>query len=555
MTETYRSDAIRIGDLTLGGEAPVRIQSMANTDTRDTDASVSQCIRMITAGAELVRLTTQGKSEITALAEIRRTLREQGWKAPVVADVHYHPSVAQAACGAADKVRINPGNYLKGGTVSDLLPALLQQCRKHGTAIRIGVNHGSLSPHITEEYGNTPAGMVESAMRFLRVCRDRDFRQVTVSMKSSNPRVMVQSVRLLVKTMVEEGMRYPLHLGVTEAGAGNDGAIRSAVGIAPLLLEGFGDTLRVSLTGPPENEMPVARELVRLFPKPSTLPYDPFDRQAWDPFRFNRRQSRPLLTIGGGSPVRIISEVPPLSGVDLRPERLQQMTVSWEEWESDPSQLEQGGKFLLLEQGTASIQEVKSRLIRFCSRNNLAPVVYRTRIAIHEPETYHLKLAGELGSLLVDGAVDAVWAEHGEMDPEAVNEVLESILQSAGARISRAEYIACPSCGRTQFDILGRLKEIQAATAHLTGVKIAVMGCIVNGPGEMADAHFGFVGAGRGRITLYKGRTAVQKNIPEEEALEALIGLMKTEGVWKEPLTTGKKGSPGERRNRTPRNG
>ncbi len=554
MTETYRSDAIRIGELTLGGEAPVRIQSMANTDTRNTHASVAQCIRMITAGAELVRLTTQGKSEITALAEIRRTLREQGWKAPVVADVHFNPSVALAACGTADKVRINPGNYLKGGTVSDLLPALLQKCREHGTAIRIGVNHGSLSPHIMEEYGNTPAGMVESAMRFLRVCRDHDFGQVTVSMKSSNPRVMVQSVRLLVKTMREEDMRYPLHLGVTEAGAGNDGAIRSAVGIAPLLLEGLGDTLRVSLTGPPENEMPVARELVRLFPKPSTLPYDPFDGHAWDPFQFNRRQSRSLLTIGGGSPVRIISEVPP-SGVDLHPEQLQKMAVSWEEWERNPSQLEQGGKFMLLEQGTAPIQEVKSRLIRFCSQNNHAPVVFRTRMSIHEPEHDYLRLAGELGSLLVDGAVDAVWAENGEMDPEEVNELLESILQSAGARISRAEYIACPSCGRTHFDILGRLNEIQAATAHLTGVKIAVMGCIVNGPGEMADAHYGFVGAGRGRITLYKGRTAVQKNIPEEEAVEALIGLMKAEGVWKEPLTTGRRGSQGERRNRTPRNG
>jgi (E)-4-hydroxy-3-methylbut-2-enyl-diphosphate synthase len=555
MTETYRSKAIRIGDLNLGGTAPVRIQSMANTDTRDQNASVAQCTAMIRAGAELVRLTTQGKPELSALAGIRRKLRERGWRTPVVADIHFSPSLALDACGVTDKIRINPGNYLKGGKVTDLLPGLLRACRQHGTAIRIGVNHGSLSPAIVEEFGNTPAGMVESAMRFLRVCRDHEFEQVVVSMKSSHPRVMIQSVRLLVRTMTEEGMHYPLHLGVTEAGAGPEGEIRSATGIAPLLLEGLGDTLRVSLTGPPETELPVARQLVRLFPKPSALPYDPFSQQTWDPFLFSRRGTRALLTIGGGNPVRIISSVPPQPEYDLLPNQLKGLGVSWSAWERQPSLLENGEKFLLLEQGSLSIQEVKSRLLLFCSRNKNTPVVFRTRLAVPDPDLFRLQLAGDLGSLLVDGALDAVWVENAGMDQGAVNELLASILQAAGARVSRAEYIACPSCGRTHFDILSRLEEIRTATAHLTGVRIAVMGCIVNGPGEMADAHYGFVGAGKGRITLYKGKMPVRKNIPENQALASLIELMKQEGDWKDPLTTAKMASPGEKRNRTPHNG
>lgn len=539
MTDTYRSEAIPIGDLMLGGDAPVRIQSMANTDTRDQKASIAQCLAMIEAGADLVRLTTQGKSEVTALSGIRQALRKQGLKTPVVADIHFNPSLALTACGVADKIRINPGNYLKGGTVTDLLPRLLRKCQQNGTAIRIGVNHGSLSPAIVETYGNTPEGMVESAMRFLRVCRDQRFHRVVVSMKSSNPRVMIQSVRRLVKTMILEGMQFPLHLGVTEAGAGTEGVIRSTAGIAPLLLEGLGDTLRVSLTGPPETELPVAHELIRLFLKPSRLPYDPSDHIAWDPFQFSRRQSRPLLTFGGGSPVKIISIDPPQPESDLSPDRLNGLGITWTDWNRQPSLLENGNKFLLLEQGSHSIQDMKYRLLQFCSQNMSTPVIFRTRYKLSEPESFRLRLAGELGSLLVDGALDAVWVENEEMDQQEINEVVESVLQAAGARITRAEYIACPSCGRTHFDILSRLEEVRTATAHLTGVKIAVMGCIVNGPGEMADAHYGFVGAGKGRISLYKGKVAVRKNIPEEVAVEALISLMKQEGDWSEPLTTG----------------
>ena len=535
MTETYRSQAVTVGDLTLGGDAPVRVQSMTNTDTRDVGGSASQCMAMIEAGAELVRLTTQGRRELEGLAGVRRTLRQRGITVPVVADIHFRPSLAIEAAAVAEKIRINPGNYLKGGRVDDLLPSLLKECRKHGTAIRIGVNHGSLSPSILEEFGNTPEGMVASAMQFLRVCREHDFRRVVVSMKSSNPRVMIQSVRLLVKQMTSEGMNYPLHLGVTEAGDGPEGAIRSAVGIAPLLLEGMGDTIRVSLTGPPEAELPVARTLTGLFPKPANLPYDPADTRAWDPYLFSRRESLPLGGLGGGSPVRIVASHPPDPEKDMTPAQLKGQTVAYEEWLGSHALLENTGRCLLLERGTGSIQEVKSRLLHFCIHNRTAPVIYRARMDESHRDIFGLRLAGELGLLLADGALDGVWIENPLLEDSTVMVAVKQVLQAAGARISSAEYIACPSCGRTHFDIVSRLEEIRSATSHLTGIRIAVMGCIVNGPGEMADAHYGFVGAGRGKITLYKGKRPVRKNIPEREAVKALIGLMKQEGDWREP--------------------
>lgn len=377
--------------------------------------------------------------------------------------------------------------------------------------------------------------MVESALQFLRICNKYDFHRVVVSMKSSNPRVMIHSVRLLVKKMTEEGMNYPLHLGVTEAGDGMEGRIKSAVGMAPLLLEGMGDTLRVSLTESPEKEIPVARELLRFFPKPGHLPFDPLEFQTWDPFSFTRRMSRSLLMIGAGTKVKIISPEPPELGSDPSPQQLTGSGVTFEEWERSPSVLESGDKFLLLDQGDHSIQETKLRLSRFCAQNEMAPVVFRINLPGREPEVFGLELAGRLGSLLVDGAIDAVWVENNLMEPSRINEIVLAILQAAGARISKAEFIACPSCGRTHFDIITRLREIKEATAHLTSLKIAVMGCIVNGPGEMADAHYGYVGAGKGMITLYKGRQPVKKNIRETEALNELVALMKQEGDWQDP--------------------
>jgi (E)-4-hydroxy-3-methylbut-2-enyl-diphosphate synthase len=538
MTETYRSRSITIGHLPLGGDAPVRIQSMTNTPTSDISASVAQCLRMIDAGAEMVRLTTQGKREITALGKIRQELRNRGYTTPVIADIHFNPGLALEAAGMADKIRINPGNYLKGDSPEHLLPPLLDRCREQGTAIRIGVNHGSLERTIVEEFGDTPQGIVESAMRFLRVCSDQDFQRVVVSMKSSNPRVMVQSVRLLVKQMALEKMNYPLHLGVTEAGDGTEGRIKSVVGMAPLLLEGMGDTVRVSLTEPPEEEIPVARELIRLFPKPGRLPYDPGKVLAWDPYSFNRRIAREVRGIGSGSKVKIIGNHPPEPGSDLTVREIMDHCVTYSEWLDQPALLEHGGKILLLEQGSLSIHEVKSRLNHFCLRNRRAPVLYKTALSDRNPESFRIRLAGEMGFLLMDGAVDAVWVDHPHLAQDMINETLLCILQASGSRISRAEYIACPSCGRTHFDILTRLREIRRATSHLTGIKIAVMGCIVNGPGEMADAHYGYVGAGIGRVTLYKGKSAIQKNIPEAEAVEALITLIRKEGDWKDPDET-----------------
>jgi (E)-4-hydroxy-3-methylbut-2-enyl-diphosphate synthase len=377
--------------------------------------------------------------------------------------------------------------------------------------------------------------MVESAMQFLRICHAEAFQNAVVSMKSSNPRVMVQSVRLLVHLMKEEGMAYPLHLGVTEAGDGSEGRIKSAAGIAPLLLEGMGDTIRVSLTEPPEAELPVAAKIISLFPKPAALPYDPVGDLAWDPFSYVRRISLPVAGMGKGGRVKIISSELPDPAYDLKPGVLNGYTIFYEDWEKAPELLEQGIKILLLENGDYSIPEIKSRLNRFCAVNTWAPIVLKHTSNTRDPDQFKLQLAGELGALLLDGLLDAVWIENPNQTPSQINETLLDILQATGARISKTEYIACPSCGRTHFDILSRLKEIRSATSHLTTLKIGVMGCIVNGPGEMADADYGYVGAGPGRVSIYKSREARIRNIPEREALEALIGLIKREGDWIDP--------------------
>jgi len=531
----YRSHSIVINGLQLGGDHSVRIQSMTNTDTNDVQASVDQCVRIIEAGAELVRLTTQGKKEVENLELIRGKLHAKGYQVPVVADIHFKPGLALEAARVCDKIRINPGNYLKGGTVDVLLPELLKKCHEEETAIRIGVNHGSLDESILNQYGDTPEGMVESAMIFLRICKAESFQNVVVSMKSSNPRVMVHSVRLLAHQMNLEDMAFPLHLGVTEAGDGPEGRIKSTVGMAPLLLEGLGDTIRVSLTEPPEMELPVAKQIVGLFPKPDALPYNPFQGLAWDPFSFSRRKSHFVSGLGKGSRVKIISSEPPDPGMDLKPAGLKDITLLYETWEKEPQTLEAGDKILVLEKGHKSIPELKSRLNRFCASNKKAPILFKYDSDIVDPERFQLQLAGEMGALLVDGLLDGIWVEDPNFSPSQINETLLNILQAAGARISKTEYIACPSCGRTHFDILSRLKEIRSATSHLTTLKIGVMGCIVNGPGEMADADYGYVGSGPGRVSIYKGREPRLRNIPEKEALEAFIKLVKSEGDWIDP--------------------
>jgi len=529
------SNEIAVGTLKLGGNQAVRIQSMTNTDTNNVQASVEQCTRMILKGADLVRLTTQGKREVENLARIRAKLRKAGHDTPVVADIHFKPGLALEAAKITDKIRINPGNYLRGASPESLLPELLNTCRTHGTAIRIGVNHGSLEESIMKRYGDTPEGMAESAMVFLRICQAASFDKVVVSMKSSNPKVMVHSVRLLVNKMRSEGMFYPLHLGVTEAGDGPEGRIKSAVGMAPLLLEGMGDTLRVSLTEAPEEELPVAAAITRLFPKPDSLPYDPLGGMAWNPYGFSRRISSAVGSMGKGSRIRIIGREIPDDHIDMRPEQLKHQWVTYDEWLQDPSLLDPGDKVLLLEKGSSSIQEIKARLSRFCSVNSKSPILYKARMDQVDPGTFPLQLAGELGFLLLDGALDGVWIEHSRLPASEVNEILLMVLQAAGARITKTEYIACPSCGRTHFDILSRLKEIREATSHLHTLKIGVMGCMVNGPGEMADADYGYVGAGPGKVSIYKGKTSMLRNIPEKEALDALIRIMKQEGDWADP--------------------
>jgi (E)-4-hydroxy-3-methylbut-2-enyl-diphosphate synthase len=354
-------------------------------------------------------------------------------------------------------------------------------------------------------------------------------------MKSSNPRVMIHSVRLLAKTMSDAQMDYPLHLGVTEAGDGLDGVIKSVVGIAPLLMEGLGDTIRVSLTAPPEEELPVARRIVELFPKPAYPKNMPATESAWDPFTYKRRISRPLHSMGNGSRVKIISRIPPLPQEDLIPGQLASGGISLEAWRASPQLLEEEGSFLFLERGKGTMNKLIASLNEFCLKNRRSPILYKAMSLEKDPDLFAIQLAGEIGAVLVDGAIDGVMVENPYHTEAWINEIVLTIFQAAGARISKTEYIACPSCGRTHFDIISRLQEIREATSHLKPVKIGVMGCIVNGPGEMADADYGYVGAGRGSVSLYKGKTAVLKNLPEEHALKALIELMKREGDWQDP--------------------
>ena len=461
--ERRPSREVRIGRVVIGGNRPIAVQSMTNTDTKDTEACVRQIERIFRAGGPIVRLTAQGRREGENLQRIVRRLREEGCDAAVVADIHFVPEVAAIAAKYVDKVRINPGNY---NSSHGEFEALIDQCRERGVAIRIGVNHGSLSKRVFDEWGDTPEGMVASAMEFLRVCREKAFDQVVVSMKSSNTRVMVAAYRLLVEAMEREGMDYPLHLGVTEAGNGIEGRIKSAVGIGALLADGIGDTIRVSLTEAPENEIPVAQLLVDHFARRSgefAVKYS----ERYTPTRYCRRSDiqTPLIH----------SELP----------------ADWRMIEA------------LTEDPTVEAVAVKS--------------------------------AADLGPLFLDGLADGIRIDAPHLSEKEIAEIELMILQAARVRMSRTEYIACPSCGRTLYDIEGTLTAIRARTSHLKNLKIGVMGCIVNGPGEMADADYGYVGAAPGRITLYKGRTVVEKNIPQEEALDRLVALIKANGDWADP--------------------
>lgn len=481
-----RACEVRIGQVRIGGSWPVAVQSMTNTDTNDTPASVAQIERIDRAGGGIVRLTAQGRREGENLAQIVQKLRADGFQTAIVADIHFLPEVAAIAARYVDKVRINPGNY---GEELREFEALVEQCRARGVALRIGVNHGSLAKRVFDAWGDTPQGMVVSAMEFLRICKRMSFDQVVVSMKSSNTRVMVAAYRLLAEAMDAEQMCYPIHLGVTEAGNGIEGRVKSAVGIGALLGDGIGDTIRVSLTEAPENEIPVARLLVEHFRKRSGhFPVEHPERYSPTEYRRRSQILTPIVHTEPMAGFRVIEAVSENPSAELRA--------------------------AILNLGTDE------------------PVVVKSRYAETSVETLAVKAAADLGVLFLDGLADGIWIDAPGFSEDAVREIELMILQAARVRFSQTEYIACPGCGRTLYALEQTLADIKARTSHLKNLKIGVMGCIVNGPGEMADADYGYVGAGPGRITLYKGREVVERNIPQAEALDRLVELIKANGDW-----------------------
>lgn len=496
------SRAVTVGKAVIGGDAPILVQSMTNTPTLDAEATAAQARRIAESGGELVRVTTQGVREAQALTEIRDRLTAIGCDVPLSADVHFNPKAALEAATRCDKVRINPGNFTPAGaTIESALLPLLKLCREHGTSIRLGVNHGSLSPKIMERYGDTPQGMVESAMQYLRIAAREGFHDIVVSMKASNTVVMVESVLLLVKAMEQEGMNYPLHLGVTEAGDAEDGRIKSAVGIGTLLHLGIGDTIRVSLTEEPEREVPVARELIS---------------------HISRRPQHTIHTIH-----KTHTTNNPLSRAPINkfyaahydeefPKEMTKLKIS------DPSQLGE-----LAARIDAAINE---RICESGSNDSFPPILME--IEYHaglDLDTLRIRAAADFGALLLTGYGNAISVQAPDYDAATLGRLELDILQAARLRFTKTEFISCPGCGRTLFDIQKRLHDVKQAINELgiKGLKIGVMGCIVNGPGEMADADYGYVGAGPGRVSIYRGRTAVIKNIPDKEALPQLIRIIK----------------------------
>lgn len=534
---------VRVGNTAIGGNNPVRIQSMASTSTMDTEASVAQARRIVDAGAELVRFTAQGVREAANLGEIRRRLRECGCDVPLVADIHFNPRAAFAAAEQVEKVRINPGNFVDPGRtfrkieytdeeyaaelrrLEEALVPFLETCRANDTAIRLGVNHGSLSDRIMSRYGDTPAGMVESAMEFLRVCRSHGFDRVVISIKASNVVVMVETVTRLVEAMDAEEMHYPLHLGVTEAGDGEDGRIKSAVGIGALLREGIGDTIRVSLSEEPEAELPVARKIMDYIDLMATAA--PVVAPRDGRFRLGKGMRRISREIGavGGSRVPVVPAVDGITGlkeidaeaviagkIDIAPDDIILLSASGEV----PGMTLEAAMSILVAEGIDN------------------PVILRGVYNGPDADTVRLRASIDLGALLLKGFADGIEIVSDVLTPDEASRLALAILQSARLRISHTEYIACPGCGRTLFDLQQTLARVKEATSHLKGLKIGVMGCIVNGPGEMADADYGYVGAGVGKISLYKGKECVEKNIPAEEAVSHLVELIKKCGDWKE---------------------
>ena len=575
-----KSSVAHIGNTPMGGDFPIRVQSMANVSTMDTDAAVAQAISLIQAGSEYVRFTAQGEREARNLGVIRRILNEKGYHTPLVADIHFNPRAADAAACNVEKVRINPGNYVDRvktfshleytdeeyaaelQKIRDRFVPFLNICREHGTAIRIGVNHGSLSDRIMSRYGDTPEGMVASCMEFLRICRDENFPDVVISIKASNTVVMVQTVRLLVRTMDAEDMHYPLHLGVTEAGEGEDGRIKSAVGIGTLLAEGIGDTIRVSLSEAPEAEIPVAKKLLSFATRRMKWTIDngqlTINTDSTTPPIVNCQLS--IVNSKLSSPAVLLLSADGRSANFVSPEGDIEASLPLFTWNTIAAEGASGNTNRLLEieykdltddalerlrsmrntilvlstQRENGLYEQRAALRKLAGAGITLPVIIRRDYDDTALEDFQLKASVDTGALLIDGWADGLLLVAPHIAEAQVRGTAFAILQATRRRISKTEYISCPSCGRTLYDLQATIARVKAATSHLKGLKIGIMGCIVNGPGEMADADYGYVGAGINRISLYKGKQCVLKNIPEAEAVEKLVALIKENGDWHE---------------------
>jgi (E)-4-hydroxy-3-methylbut-2-enyl-diphosphate synthase len=594
-----KSREIKVGNIGLGGDNPVRVQSMANTDTNDTEASIKQAIKVYKAGGELMRFTAQGVKEAANLQNIHAGLRKAGCMIPLVADIHFNPKAAETAALYVEKVRINPGNFVDSVQTKDELEytdeeyqkeiekiraklfPLLEICKKHGTALRIGVNHGSLSRRIVNRYGDTSYGMVESCMEFLRLCEEDDFREIIISIKASNTVIMVQTVRLLVDTMEKEGMNYPLHIGVTEAGDGEDGRIKSAVGIGTLLADGIGDTIRVSLSEDPECEIPVAKKLVDYISKREN--HNPIHAKAYADFSPFLRKKRETMNVGlvGGEKVPVVisssyekaeelspdyvyvgentekikKEIPTIIDYDFwqqtenlfplfsagNVKKMRETNVpvkflelSFENYSDDlRSYMDDTVVLIIKTNHPNGLGEQRAFIHTLMAGGIKNPVILKREYNDPDGENLQIMAGADLGSFFLDGLGDGVWIENPEISPKQLLSVAFGILQASRVRISKTEFISCPGCGRTLFDLQTTVAKVKEKTSHLKGLKIGVMGCIVNGPGEMADADYGYVGSARGKINLYKGHICIEKMIPEEEAVDRLIRLIRDNGDWK----------------------
>ena len=621
----FKTREVMVGGIGFGGDNPIRVQSMTTADTMDTMATVEESIRMIEAGCELVRITAPSKKDAENLKNIKEELLKRGYSIPIVADIHFTPNAAEIAAGIVEKVRINPGNYADKkkfeeieytdksyqdelNRIREKFTPLVKICKENKTAMRIGTNHGSLSDRILSRYGDTPKGMVESAMEFLRICRDENFHEIILSMKASNTRVMVQAYRLLVAEMIKENMNYPLHLGVTEAGEAEDGRIKSAVGIGALLEDGIGDTIRVSLTEAPEDEMPVAFNLLKNFNKrKNEIKIKNILKYPLNPFEYIKRKSKSVKNIGGKNVPVVLTlldkknNIKPSSfypygynysipldkwnindqatdyiflgdnDIDFEIPGTLRLIYNFKKWKiskkgyplfkakeyitsTDLSneinfvelsindfsneliekvKKDKNAVIILNTNNSNGVAEQRRVFIDLINQNVDTPVIIKREYNKISSELLQLHAASDIGALLIDGLGDGIVINnHQDGDGLHINSTSFGILQASRTRISKTEYISCPSCGRTLFDLQETTAKIRKVTDHLKGVKIGIMGCIVNGPGEMADADYGYVGTRPGKITLYKEKNIVRKNIDEVEAVDALIDLIKENGDW-----------------------